>query len=95
MSNTTINNSRALYTMGCSWFVSRLYHDRIDSLHLNWKNVEDLAVRSRPYSRFSEDYAQWLRYIIERADKKKLGSNEFGLSSDEVLEMAEKLLAVI
>ena len=87
-------SSRNLQSIGYSWFISKLYHDKIDPMHLNWISVSTVNRRVSAFSRTSAFHKDWV-YFIAHSSGKKLADNKIRLSSEEVLTMANKLLLIM
>ena len=88
---------KSLDRMGKSWFVSYLYFLKIDRHHLNWKNVQSLkSLRSR-ISRFKQTemwHKMYLNKII-KSNPNSLGTNNLGLSGEEIIVMSNELIKLI
>ena len=85
---------RRLMTVGCSWFVAKLYHDKIDPNHRNWERAKTLNTRLASYSKYKEDHRAWLVYV-SNADLTKMGRNTIGLNESEIKAMIDDLLAIL
>lgn len=85
---------RRLMTVGCSWFVVKLYHDKIDPSYRNWEKVKTLDKRLSAYTNHEEDYKAWLIYL-GNADLKKMERNTIGITASELKVMIDRLLAVL
>ena len=62
-----IDGSKYLRTMGNTWFVSRLYNEKVDRNHLNWKEATSLTTRESAFKLSKEFHKIWLHYIHEMA----------------------------
>ena len=92
--NFNFNGGEFLTKIGASWLISYLYYLKIDKKHLNWENTstfKDRAVKCKKYAQF---HKEWVVEIIKMSPK-KLSTNRIGLSGEEVIEMAKKLLPLL
>lgn len=80
-----------LTTMGASWFISYMWHDKLDQLHTNWKNVSTYLNRISVYNRTKHFHASWLLRIVSMSES-SLNRNKLQLSGKKVIEMANILL---
>lgn len=82
-----------LTRMGASWFVSYSYYKYIDKYHNNWnklkKNKVDFNIKI--FNESKKYHYNFLKDIVKNVGC-SVGKNKIGLSSDEVKEMAKKLL---
>lgn len=86
-----------LNRMGKSWFISYLYFLKIDSTHLNWKNVQSSkSLRSR-IGRFKQTKVWHNMYLNEiiRSNPNSLRANKLGLSGEDIIMMSNELIKVI
>jgi len=77
--------------MGATWFVSRAFHEYIDTNHLNWKRVTTHNNRNSVYRNCREKHRYFLERIIEMKDE-NLNKNTIGLSGIKVKAMANSIL---
>lgn len=80
-----------LNTMGASWFVSYMWHEKVDRAHTNWKKVSTYSNRSSVYNHSKHLHKFWLEQIVSM-NTDNLGKNKIGLSGSQVKEMAKNLL---
>lgn len=80
-----------LTKIASSWFVSYMYHLKIDKKHISWQNVSNSTDRIKKYNKHVRYHIQWLQEIVKMSPK-KLSTNKIGLNGTKVIEMAEKLL---
>lgn len=83
-----------LTTIGASWFVSYFYYLKIDKNHKNWDRVSTAKNRISTFNRTKYYHKSWLTEICNM-EGSRLEKNTIGLSSFEVKDMAEKILAKI
>lgn len=98
----TFEGGEDLTTMGASWFISYLYHTKIDSNHLNWERTQAtnrrISVFRRTSNTFtSEGIAMHLHYVrkISQMSTRRLSTNRIGLSGEQVTAMAKELLKLL
>ena len=87
-------------SMSASWFVSYLYHIRIDRKHLNWK-IKETPTRHSAVARSERKSTlngmPMHRHYIEQICAMSAGNlskNHIGLTGERVLAMARELLAL-
>ncbi len=85
---------RLIKTSGSSWFISRLYFEKINPMHLNWKCVKDINKRENAYIKTGPYQKLLVSHIVHNSSE-KLSNNSLGLSAAEILAMAEELLRVM
>lgn len=88
-----IDGSKYLRTMGNTWFVSRLYNEKVDRNHLNWKEATSLTTKKSAFKLSKEFHKIWLHYIHEIAAANSMATNKIGLSADEIDAMVNALIA--
>jgi hypothetical protein len=77
--------------IGAAWYASYAYHRHCDPVHNNYTIVSTWKTRASTYKR----HLELEKYFIERISEmssKKLDTNNIGLSGEEVLRMATKVL---
>lgn len=80
-----------LTTMGSSWFISYLYHDRIDGNHRNWSRVaRTLSTRTSAYNRSIQHHRTFLAHILQM-NPTYLSRNTIGLTGEEVIKLAREI----
>lgn len=84
---------RNLQTIGKSWFVSRMYHDFIDSNHNNWTRTPT-GFKIGTFNRIANNPNTLKKYLysIMKSNEFRLSKNEIGLSGFEIQKMAKELL---
>jgi hypothetical protein len=78
-----------LTSMGATWFVSYLYHKKIDKNHVKW---EKFASRRSTFEGTEMYHKDWLEHVLNMSDE-KLNTNDIGLKAPEIKRMAKELLA--
>lgn len=81
-----------LTTMGACWFVSYCYYKFIDPNHRNWDRVSTSSNRISVFTKTKKYHKYWLSEILNM-NNSNLNKNSLGLSSFQIKEMAEALLA--
>ena len=80
-----------LRKIGASWFVSYSYYMYCDKHQKNWENTASLNLRLSYYKQGKSFHYQWLKYAVTMSAS-KLNGNRLGLSGEEIIEMAKKVL---
>lgn len=80
-----------LNEIGASWFVSYIYHERIDKSHRNWNRVKTVPYRSSIYKNSRNYHKEWLQQV-DRMSPDGLGTNTIGLSGFQIKDMAREVL---
>lgn len=79
-----------LKSMGKAWFVSRKYHDIIDSGEMRWSKTGQ-AWREAGYTKEPSKHIEYLEEIIN-SNPSLMGNNSIGVSSNEIIKMANDIL---
>lgn len=79
-----------LTTMGSSWFISRLYYERIDKSHVNWRKPKTSSNRNSVFVNSVHLHDLFLEQILSM-NPANLAKNRIGLSGADVLGMAQQL----
>ena len=87
----SFHGGRALTTIGAVWFVSYLYHLKIDTNHRNWSNVSTANNRTSTFNSNSHYHKYWLEQVLLMNDS-NLNKNSIGLSAPQIKKMATILL---
>lgn len=82
--------NKILKSMGKAWFVSRKYHDLIDSREMRWSKTGQ-AWREPGYTKEPGKYIEYLEEIMN-SNPSLMGNNSIGISSNEIIEMTKALL---
>lgn len=88
------NIMKRLRRMGASYFVSRLFYEKIDNTHLNWRRAGSQPTRNTNFNNSSDMHIDYLRAVIGMSPN-RLNTNAIGLSGREIIEMANELLQVL
>lgn len=88
----SFDESGKLTSMGATWFVSYLYHNEIDESHVHWRTVSTWKNRASVFDSTGKYHKFWLEQVLNMSDD-KLGTNDIGLSGNNVKRMAQELLA--
>lgn len=83
-----------LRSMGASYFVSRLFFEKIDNTHLNWRLAGAQASRETNFNNSKDMHIDYLRAVIGK-NPNRLNTNTINLSGEEIIEMAKELLSVL
>ncbi|MBR6043758.1 MAG: hypothetical protein IKP37_14140 [Paludibacteraceae bacterium] len=74
--------------ISATWFVSYAYYEHCDRTHKNWEKFKS---RVGDYNKWKEFHRGWLEHVVNM-NPHKLGTNKIGLTGEEVIEMAKKVL---
>lgn len=80
-----------LRSMGASYFVSRLYSERLDASHDAWQNAGSPERRTNYFEQSRHLHVEYLRIVVGM-NPNMLNTNHIGLDGREVVEMARELL---
>ncbi|HAT41796.1 MAG TPA: hypothetical protein DCS87_08725 [Rheinheimera sp.] len=83
----TFDGGDQLTTIGCTFFVSYLYHSYIDPSHKNWDSVKTKKSRISTIARSKCYYHGWLNQIASMSIA-RLNKNTLGLDGSTVKAMA-------
>jgi hypothetical protein len=83
----TFEGGEQLTTIGATFFVSYLYHMRVDSTHRNWESIKTKKSRINTINSSESHHRDWLKYIGSMSDA-NLGRNTMGLDGTGVKKMA-------
>lgn len=86
----TPEQKRKLATMGVSWYISRLYFDKIDSEQRKWEYAGTQGPRECEYD-YIHNHIPYLEEIMGK-NPNRLGTNRIGLHGDAIIRMAKELL---
>lgn len=89
--NFNFEGGDILTKMGATWFVSYAYYERIDRTHKNWDKVATTQPRISKYNKSRSYHKAWLAEILTM-NPANLNKNTIGLSAEEIMTMARKLL---
>lgn len=87
----TFEGGEQLTTIGATFFVSYLYHLRVDSTHRSWATIKTKASRISTITNSSKYHNDWLERIDQMSDA-NLSKNSLGLDGPKVKAMARAIL---
>lgn len=91
--NYSFGGADYLKAMGSSWFISRLYHEVIDSTHMNWSRVPTCSNRMSSFVSSEPYHHIFVREIMKKSPS-RLSTNDIGLPGEKVIEMAKEIAEV-
>lgn len=83
-----------LTTIGATFFVSYLYHLRVDSTHRNWASIKTQNSRISTINKSEKYHSEWLRHIGNMSEA-NLNRNTLGLDGSMVKKMAAAIQQII
>lgn len=81
---------KRLRSVGASFFISYLYHNKINHSHTNWEIISKQIPRINTINNNEEFHKDWINKIINM-NPSKLSNNKIGLSGLQVISMAKEL----
>ena len=101
MHDDVIDGGDELRRMGIAWFVLRAYWAYVNSDERRWANTATIAVRKNAFRKTFGVIAAggeplhklFLEYVIHHSTSAKIDRNGFGVSADNVRELANEILA--
>lgn len=92
MAKYTFEGGDRLTKIGVAWFVSYAYYEHINKKHNRWKKVATIQERWSIYNKSRQYHKDWL-HMIKSMKPGQLNRNAIGLSADEIILMANEILA--
>ncbi|GAB3291460.1 hypothetical protein D3795_01745 [Pseudidiomarina andamanensis] len=90
----TFEGGEQLTTIGATFFVSYLYHMRVDSTHRKWESIKTKNSRISTINRSEYYHRDWLNHIGSMSDA-NLNKNTLGLDAATVKKMALAIQKVL
>lgn len=87
----SFSGGEILTRIGATWFVSYAYYERVDSSHLNWKQVSTFQSRISAYRSGEEYHRSWLNEVLAM-NPSNLNKNTIGLDAQQIKKMVREIL---